>query len=191
MLEKTFNGKILRLVNGDVTVQQVGAIVYYAASNLVLGSGYGTAISVRGGPSIQKALSAMAPVEVGHAVITEAGNLPAQWIIHAVGPKFQEPDEENKLRATIKDALRRAEEKQVETIAFPPMGTGFYGISPEMCAKVMIEVIKDHLNGPTSIKEVLICLKDTRDKEPFVRHLEQTSLQSQSKALPENVSPMT
>jgi len=172
MAEKHISGKVVRLVNGDLTLQEVDAIVFYASPNLVLGSGYGTAIAVRGGPSIQKALSAMAPAEVGTAVVTEAGNLKARWIIHAVGPRFQEPGEEDKLRATVSAALRRADEKKVETLAFPPMGTGFYGIAPEVSAAIMTEVITEHLKGPTSLREVRICVKDTREKVPFTRALE-------------------
>lgn len=182
MAEKSLNGRILRLVKGDVIDQKVDAFVFYASSNLVLGSGYGTAIAVKGGPSIQKALNALAPVEVGKAVVTEAGNLEARWIIHAVGPKFQEPDEERKLRDTMRAALQTAEEKGVETLAFPPMGTGFYGVAPDLCAKVMIETIREHLDGRTSLREVRICLKDTREIGPFMRHLEAAGVSSHAPA---------
>jgi O-acetyl-ADP-ribose deacetylase (regulator of RNase III) len=172
MTEKHINGKVVRLIKGDVTAQEVDAFVFYATSNLVLGSGFGTAISVRGGQSIQKELSKLAPVEVGNAVVTGGGDMKAKYIIHAVGPKFQEPDEEGKLRKTMHTALEKAEEKGVETLAFPAMGTGFYGIQPDLCARVMLDTIKDHLNGATSLKKVWICLMDTREIVPFTRQLE-------------------
>jgi serine/threonine-protein kinase len=109
----------------------------------------------------------MAPVAAGEAVVSGAGNLKANHIIHAVGPKFREEDTESKLRTTVLNSLRRAEEKAVETLAFPAMGAGFYGIPPELCAKVMLDAITKHLQGSTVIKDVVICVLDTRQYTTF------------------------
>jgi O-acetyl-ADP-ribose deacetylase (regulator of RNase III) len=172
MTEKKINGKLVSLLKGDVTDLQVDAFVFYAVENLALGSGYGTAIAVRGGPAIQDECRSLAPLRVGEAVVTGAGEMKAAYIIHAVGPKFQEDDEESKLRRTMVAALRRAEEKGVKRLAFPPMGTGFYQIPVEMCARVMIETIREHLSGPTGLDEVVICLRDTWEAAPFRARLE-------------------
>lgn len=168
MKEKRINDKVLRIVREDVTDVEVDAFVYYASPDLVLGSGWGTAISVRGGQSIQEALEGLAPLNTGDAVITAAGEMKAKHIIHAVGPRFQEEDEEEKLRKTMLATLKCAEENGVGTLAFPPMGTGFYGIALDLCARVMLETIRAHLsNGGNSIREVLICLMDSREFPPF------------------------
>ena len=168
MREKKINGKMLRIVREDVTDVEVDAFVYYATSDLVLGSGWGTAIAVRGGPSIQEELKGLAPVNTGDAVISAAGEMKAKNIIHAVGPKFQEEDEEGKLRKTMLSVFKCADENGVATLAFPAMGTGFYGIPLDLSARVMLETIKDRLgNGRSSIKEVLICLMDSREFPPF------------------------
>jgi len=173
MKEVKINGRVLRVVKGDVTDQEVNAFVFYASPDLVLGSGFGTAITVRGGPSIQEELSKFAPIGVGEAVISAAGEMKADHIIHAVGPRFQEEEEETKLRDTMLAALKRAEEKKIETLAFPPMGTGFYGVPVDLSAKVMMETIKAHLNnGQSSLKEVLICLMDSREIPPFENQLQ-------------------
>ncbi len=161
------NQSVIQLTKDDITDLDVDAFVFYAQSDLALGSGFGTAISVRGGPTIQQELEDMAPVAAGEAVVSGAGNLKANHIIHAVGPKFREEDTESKLRTTVLNSLRRAEEKAVETLAFPAMGAGFYGIPPELCAKVMLDAITQHLQGSTVIKDVVICVLDTRQYTTF------------------------
>jgi len=161
------NQSAIQLIKDDITDLEVGAFVFYAQSDLTLGSGFGTAISVRGGPTIQKELEDLAPVAAGEAVVSGAGDLKANYIIHAVGPKFQEEDTESKLRTTILNSLKRAEEQGVETLAFPAMGAGFYGTPPELCAKVMVDVITKHLRGSTVIKDVVICVLDSRQYTTF------------------------
>jgi O-acetyl-ADP-ribose deacetylase (regulator of RNase III) len=165
--ERVIANTTLRVEKGDVTDQEIDAFVYYAQQDLKLGSGWGTAISSRGGPTIQKELDEIAPVEPGEAVITNAGTMKAKRIIHAVGPKFQEEDIEGKLRKTMENALRRAEENGITRVAFPPMGAGFYGVSLDTCASVMLSEIKRHLSGETSLKEVVIFVADKREFEPF------------------------
>jgi O-acetyl-ADP-ribose deacetylase len=172
MTEKKINGKTIRLVKGDVTDIDVDAFTYYATEDLILGSGYGTAISIRGGPKIQEELQTLGPVQVGEAVVSHAGEMKASYIIHAVGPKFQEKDEEAKLRKTMVSALKKAEEKGIKRLAFPPMGSGFYGIPADLCARVMLETIRDHLAGASQLDEVIICTPDTREVKPFTSKLE-------------------
>lgn len=157
----------VRLVRGDVTDLEVDAFVFYAQHDLALGSGFGTAISVRGGPAVQKELEGMGPVATGEAVASTAGNLKADFIIHAVGPRFREDDIEEKLRTTVRNSLKLAEEKEIRRIAFPAMGAGYYGIAPDVCARVMLEAIQSHLKGESRIEELVICVLDTRQYEAF------------------------
>ena len=161
------NQSVIRLIKGDITDLEVDAFVFYAQPDLVLGSGFGTAISVRGGPTVQKELEGQGPIATGEAIVSKAGNLKAKHIIHAVGPRFQEEGIEGKLRATVLSSLKRAEENGVERIAFPAMGAGYYGIPPELCARVMLEAIRGHLEGATAIKEVTICVLDSRQYDSF------------------------
>ena len=161
------NRSVVRLIKDDITALDIDAFVFYAEPGFALGSGFGTAISVRGGPSIQKELQGFAPVATGEAVVSAAGNLKARHIIHAVGPRFQEEELEGKLRTTVVNALKRAEEKGVKRIAFPAMGAGYYGIAPDLCARVMLEVLKSHLSGQTGIEEAIICVLDTRQYDCF------------------------
>jgi O-acetyl-ADP-ribose deacetylase (regulator of RNase III) len=91
----------------------------------------------------------------------------ANHIVHAVGPRFQEDDIEPKLRTTMINVLNAVEEKGIERLAFPAMGAGYYGILPDVSARVMTEVLKEHLGGETCIKEVLICVLDTPQFNSF------------------------
>ncbi len=165
------NRSVVRLMKGDITELEADAFVFYAQPDLALGSGFGTAISVRGGPSIQKELQEMGPVATGAAVVSAAGNLKARYIVHAVGPRFQEEDIEGKLRTTVLNSLKRAEEKGIERIAFPAMGAGYSGIAPDLCARMMLEVIKSYLEVETGIKELVICVLDTPQYESFQARL--------------------
>lgn len=161
------NRSVLRLIRGDITELELDAFVFYADPNLAIGSGFGTAISARGGPSIQKELADLGPVETGGVVVSGAGKLKAEYIIHAVGPRFQEEDIEGKLRTTVRNSLQAAEERGVKRIALPAMGAGFYGIPLDVCARVMIDAIKGYLEGETEIQEVVICVIDQREYKPF------------------------
>ena len=157
----------VRLTKGDLTDLDVDAFVFYAQNDLALGSGSGTAISVRGGPPVQRELEGLEPVATGEAVATAGGGLKAGMIIHAVGPKFREDDIEGKLRTTMRNALELAEEKGVRRIAFPAMGAGYYGIAPDVCARVMLDAIQTHLQGESRLEELIICVLDTRQYEAF------------------------
>jgi len=161
----------VRLVKGDITELDMDAFVYYAQPDLALGSGFGGAIAVRGGPSVQKELDGLGSVETGQAVVTEAGNLKASFIVHAVGPRFNEEDTSGKLRITVVNALKAAEEKGVKRIALPAMGAGFYAVPLDLCSRVVVEAIKSYLEGETEIQEVVICVVDRREFAPFETQL--------------------
>jgi O-acetyl-ADP-ribose deacetylase (regulator of RNase III) len=166
------NRSTIRLIRDDVTDIDVDAFVFYAQEDLALGSGFGGAIGVRGGASVQKELESLAPVPLGEAVVSSAGNLKADYIIHAVGPKFQEMDTEGKLRTTVVNTLKRAEDIGAERLAFPAMGSGYYGTPVDLCARVMLEEIRRHLEGETGIKEVVICVLDTPQYDAFKAEIE-------------------
>lgn len=162
--EVVANQSVVRLVRGDITQLDVDGFVFYAQPDLTLGSGFGGAIGVRGGAAIQKELNALVedgPLVTGAVAVSGGGKLKARKILHAVGPRFKEADTEGKLRATMRNCLAAAEEEGLETVAFPLMGAGYYGIPPAVSAKVMLETIQEHLAGETGIREILVCVFDT------------------------------
>jgi O-acetyl-ADP-ribose deacetylase len=162
---------MIRLSSGDITDLEIEAIVFYARPDLVLGSGFGGAIAMRGGPKIQEELKKLGTIPTGEAVVTAAGNMKAQYIIHAVGPRFQEEDTEGKLRTTTLNVLRRAEENRIKKLAFPAMGAGFYGIPLDLCARITLGVVRKYLEGQTGLEEVIFCLRDSREYKAFQEEL--------------------
>jgi O-acetyl-ADP-ribose deacetylase (regulator of RNase III) len=161
------NGKTIRLEKGDLLAAPVDAIVFYAREDLQLGSGFGSAIMARGGVAIQKELDVIGHIAMGEAVVTSAGSMTALNIIHACGPKFQEADMESKLRKCLSSSLEAAAAKGCKTIAFPPMGAGFYGVPLALCAKLMLEVIFGFLAQPSSLDEVVLYALDDREFRAF------------------------
>ena len=173
MAEKQIGNKVLRLVRGDLTDMEIEAFVFDITDDVKLGSGFGGAIQQRGGIVIQKQLDEIGSCPTGEAVVTEAGILKADWIIHANGPKFREEDEEGKLRKTVQSALARAEEKGVKRLAFPPMGTGLYQVPLDLCSRVMVKTISDHLANGSTLEEVLIAAPDNREFDPFKAQIQE------------------
>ncbi len=165
------NNSSIRLMKGDITELEIDAFVFYAQHDLKLGSGFGTAISLRGGPTIQEELDAIGSIGTTDAVITDAGKLKAKHIVHAVGPRFQEVDLETKLRTTILNCLKIADSKGAAGIAFPAMGAGFYGVPLPVCAEVSLRAISDYLCQETGLKDVTVCLLDNREYKPFTDQL--------------------
>ena len=171
-IDAAVQGKHIRLQKGDLTALAVDAVVFYARQDLQLGAGFGSAIQTRGGDAIKKELEKIGSVEMGAAVITGAGNMNARHIIHACGPKFHEANVEDKLRKCMQSALQQANTAQLKTVAFPPMGSGFYGVPLDLTARVMLEVIQRVFEAPTSIEQVIICVIDDREFKAFQMQME-------------------
>jgi len=167
------NGTRFSVLKGDITDLDIESFVFYAREDLKLGSGFGTAISIRGGQSIQEELESLAPAKTTEVIISKAGELKANYILHAVGPKFMEEDLDNKLRRTILNTLKAAIEKGIKKIALPPMGAGFYGVPLETSADITINTIAEFLNKGSQLEEVVVCALDNREFKPFRQRLDQ------------------
>ena len=171
-IEKKVGKTAVKLQQGDLTAMPVDGFVFYAREDLEIGAGFGTGISARGGISIKKELEEIGSIKMGEAVITKAGEMKAKHIIHVCGPKFQEADLEKKLADCMRSSLKVASENKLKVIAFPPMGTGFYGIPLELCARVMTVAIKEFLQRETSLEEIIICVADHHEYLPFKEKFE-------------------
>ncbi len=163
----------LRLIQQDITDFEVEAFVFYAQPDLELGSGFGSAITRRGGQSIKKELDEIGSVPLTGAVITGGGSLKAKYIVHAVGPAFQEEQIEEKLNTTILTALSKAEEKGIRQIAFPPMGTGFYGVPLATSMNIMTRAFEEYLAKGGKMEEIVICANDPREYRAFMAAFQQ------------------
>jgi O-acetyl-ADP-ribose deacetylase (regulator of RNase III) len=162
MSEWTIEGRKLKLVEGNIVALQVEAIVNAANKSLILGGGVAGVIRNFGGPSIQEECNALGPIEVGEAVITNAGNLKADYVIHAVGPVYGEGDEDVKLVNATLNSLRIAEKRKIKSIAFPAISTGIFHFPIKRCAEVMIKVTLDFLKKNKYPEEIILCLYGER-----------------------------
>lgn len=162
---------IIRLVQGDITELSTDVIVNAANAQLILGGGVAGAIKRKGGPSIQQECNKIGNTYVGGAVITTGGNLKAKHVIHAVGPRMGEGNEDNKLKNASINSLKLMDENNLKTIAFPAISTGIFGYPIDRCAKIMIQSTKDYLQGNTQIEEVIFCLYTASDYTVFEKEL--------------------
>src|SRR5690349_3064543 len=137
----------LELVEGDITELEVDAIVNAANEHLQLGAGVAEAIRAKGGPSIQEECNRIGGTPVGTAVMTAAGHLPAKWVIHAVGPRMGDGDEDKKLAAAVRGALALADRRGVKSIALPAISTGVFGFPMDRAARIMLTEVQRFLQG--------------------------------------------
>lgn len=150
----------ITLRQDDITQSRVDAIVNAANNDLLLGAGVAGAIRARGGPSIQRECDAIGSIAIGEAAITGGGRLAAKHVIHAASMHLGGPTTAGALRASVRNSLRLANENGLHSIAFPAIGTGIAGFPISECARIMLEEIRDHLIGVTSIQRVEMVLFD-------------------------------
>lgn len=152
------NDKTLELAGGDITELSTDAIVNAANSSLVLGAGVAGAIRAKGGPAIQQECDEIGGCPVGGAVITTGGNLKARHVIHAVGPRKGEGDEEEKLKNATLNSLKVANYNGLKSIGFPAISTGIFGIPIARCAEIMLSNTIGYLQKETGLERVIFCL---------------------------------
>lgn len=148
----------LELVEGDITALEVDAIVNAANEQLQLGSGVAGAIRLKGGPTIQEECNRIGSTPVGTAVMTGAGNLKARQVIHTVGPRMGEGDEDKKLASAVRAALALADRRGMRSIAIPAISTGNFGFPVDRAARIMLTEIHRYLQGGTKLERVVISL---------------------------------
>jgi O-acetyl-ADP-ribose deacetylase (regulator of RNase III) len=160
----------IEVIIGDITKVSVDAIVNAANSSLLGGGGVDGAIHRAGGPAIleecRKIIAKQGSCKTGEAVITIAGNLPARFVIHTVGPVWNggNKNEAEQLANCYKNSLQLAAKNNCQTIAFPNISTGIYRFPKELAAKIAVDSVNDYIKQSGIIQKVLfVCF----DKENF------------------------
>lgn len=169
-------GATLRLVLGDITEQEVDAIVNAANSTLLGGGGVDGAIHRKGGPAIRAECEAIRRdvypdgLPTGDAVVSTAGNLPAKRVIHTVGPVWQggRKGEAVLLSAAYRSSLDRAREHGLRTVAFPSISTGAYRYPVDQAAREALRTVRDYLSAyPAAFDEVRFVLFSDADYDAY------------------------
>ncbi len=162
--ELVVGDKTLSLVQGDITRIPADAIVNAANESLVGGGGLDGAIHRAAGPEIMADLDGRygkrRRCETGSAVVTVAGNLPAKWVIHAVGPRWRggQFGESDLLWSAYRTSLHIADQLEARTVTFPAISTGIYGYPVEAAAPVALDALRGGLVDATSVERVTLVL---------------------------------
>jgi O-acetyl-ADP-ribose deacetylase (regulator of RNase III) len=165
----------LRLVQGDITEMETGAIVNAANPSLMGGGGVDGAIHRKGGPKILEECKCIRAIEwpnglpTGKAVITTGGNLKAKYVIHTVGPVWQggKNGEAELLADAYRNSLKLAASKGLKTIAFPSISTGAYGFPIEKACRITLSTVKEFLEKEDKLEEVTLVLFTKHDFEIY------------------------
>lgn len=173
-LEEKIGGATLRLVSEDLTERDVDAIVNAANSHLQHGGGVAGAIVRKGGRIIQEESDRIGFVPVGGAAMTSGGKLRARHVIHAVGPRMGEGDEDAKLRNAINSVLSLAVEKGLTSISVPAISAGIFGFPKDRCAKILVgeTVVFLRSNPASPLRLVEFCILDREALDLFRNEME-------------------
>ncbi len=159
---KSIGNGLIELIHGDITQQSVDAIANAANQALRGGGGVDGAIHRAAGPGMLEELRRRYPdgTPTGTAVATEAHDLPARWVLHAVGPIWRGGDEGEPalLAGAYRSCLGLAEELGARSVAFPAISMGIYGYPSPEGARVAVTTVAEHLRGPTGVELVRFVL---------------------------------
>ena len=162
---RTFGELVVECVRGDVTDQpDVDAVVNAANAQLAPGAGVAGAIHRVAGPGLYEECKALAPIRTGDAVITSGHGLPNPWCIHVLGPVYAAShDASGELASCYREALARAEEKQLRSVATPAVSTGVFGYPVREAAEVALRTVAAAGEALGTVKLVRFVLWDERD----------------------------
>ncbi len=160
-----YNNIKIECVQGNIAAQEdIDAVVNAANAWLKPGGGVAGAIHRAAGPGLYDECKPLAPIKPGEAVITGGHNLPNSYVIHCLGPVYGVDKPEAELLARCyENALKRAEEKRVESIAFPAISTGIFGYPIEEAAAVALRTVLDMLPQLKSVKKIRFVLYSASD----------------------------
>ncbi|MCX7642429.1 MAG: macro domain-containing protein [Armatimonadetes bacterium] len=171
------SGQMIRILRGDITAEQVDAVVNAANSQLKHFGGVAAAIVRKGGEVIQQEsdewVRQYGPVPTGQVAITSAGNLPAKAVIHAVGPVWQDhtPEKADELlRKAVWNSLMAAHNRGFGSIALPAISAGVFGFPKERCASILLDTAKEFCekNPDSTLKDIRFVLFDEPTFQAFI-----------------------
>ena len=162
----------IEVIDGDITRLEVDAIANAANTDLAHGGGVAGAIVRAGGRSIQDESDALAPIELGTAVATGAGDLPSRWVIHAATMRLGGPTSAEIIRAATAATLEVADELGCRSLALVAFGTGVGGFPIEEAAAIEVAEARRHVAGESGLERVVFAVRGTEALAAFEAALE-------------------
>lgn len=151
----------------DITKLEVDAIANAANTHLRHGGGVAGAISRAGGPSVQAESDERAPIELGEAVETTAGEMPCRWVIHAATMELGGPTSAEVIRRATASTLAKADELGAKTLALVAFGTGVGGFPIDEAARIEVEEVRRHLDQDSGLERVVFAVRGDDAEEAF------------------------
>jgi O-acetyl-ADP-ribose deacetylase (regulator of RNase III) len=161
----------VEVLDTDVTKLEVDAIANAANTRLKHGGGVAGAISRAGGPAVQRESDERAPIGLGEAVETTAGEMPARWVIHAATMELGGPTSADIIRAATASTLRKADELGAESLGLVAFGTGVGGFSIDEAARIEVDELRKHLDAGGGLARVVFAVRGDRARQAFERAL--------------------
>jgi len=157
----------VEVLDGDITTLEVDAIANAANTDLAHGGGVAGAISRAGGPEVQRESDAKAPIGLGEAVETTAGEMPARWVVHAATMELGGPTSEAIIRRATASTLRLADELGARSLALVAFGTGVGRFPLADAARVEVEEVRRHLDGDSRLERVVFAVHGEEARAAF------------------------
>jgi O-acetyl-ADP-ribose deacetylase (regulator of RNase III) len=157
----------IEVLDTDITELAVDAIANAANTELVHGGGVAGAISRAGGPRIQAASERLAPIALGAAVATDAGDLPCRWVIHAATMQLGGRTSAAIIADATRSALRVADELGARSLALVAFGTGVGGFPLDEAARIEADAVREHLAAGSSLDRIVFCVRGDEARAAF------------------------
>jgi O-acetyl-ADP-ribose deacetylase len=157
----------IEVLDTDITKLEVDAIANAANTDLAHGGGVAGAISRAGGRSVQQESDEKAPIGLGEAVETTAGDMPSRWVIHAATMRLGGPTSEDIIRRATASTLRKADELGAASLALVAFGTGVGGFPLEDAARIEVEEVRRHLDTGSGLERVVFAVHGEAAKAAF------------------------
>ena len=162
---------VVEVLDTDITTLEVDAIANAANTRLLHGGGVAGAISRAGGPAVQDESERKAPIGLGEAVETTAGEMPARWVIHAATMELGGPTSADVIRRATAATLWKAEELNARSLALVAFGTGVGGFPLEDAAEIEVEEVRRHLEGGSRLERIVFAVRGEAAREAFEQAL--------------------
>jgi O-acetyl-ADP-ribose deacetylase len=162
---------VIEVVEADITTLEVDAIANAANTQLMHGGGVAAAIARAGGPEVNQESRARAPIGLGEAVETTAGEMPSRWVIHAATMELGGPTSADIIRRATASTLRKADELGARSLALVAFGTGVGGFSLDEAAAIEVKEVKRHLQEGSGLERIVFAVHGSGAREAFEQAL--------------------